>query len=358
MKLTAQNLVRQIGDLPRDRMYQYVNPANRGIIVIHAVHEPEGPIVIKRFDPSKGQTLTQAEVESIPSEMIWRMANAIIPGRPVNVDRVFGGSYNTRSVFEALLAHTPLFYACRPDRISQNGSLTEIKRGHKHLLHLPEKPHNDFAINWEQINIQVSEIAIADVAYQGIDLGAVPPNREINIEQQRRHAQIQVALVIIGQHLGFRTWVAANDHAIQYAGKRIIEMDGVIANLSSEQVLLGYAQAARAAHLIDCIWFRNGKMMPAVMEIEHSTGVTSGLTRMKGFYDLGPALRNIRWTVVAPDEDRQKVFEQANRSQFKELDTRFFPYSAVEELYSLCDRRNPKGITDDFLDSFIERCIN
>jgi type II restriction enzyme len=97
--------------------------------------------------------------------------------------------------------------------------------------------------------------------------------------------------------------------------------------------------------------------MPAVMEIEHSTGVTSGLTRMKGFLDTGPQLRNIRWTIVAPDEDRQKVIDQANREQFREMETKFFPYSAVEELYSLCDRRKPRGVTDQFLDCFMEDCV-
>jgi hypothetical protein len=357
MRLTAQNLVRLIGGLPREVMYQYVNSTNRAVVVIQSVQEPEGPILFKRFNPTKGETLQEAAVQSISTEMIWRMANSILPGRPVNVDRVFGGSYNSRSVIEALLAHTSVFYMCRPDRISQNGSLTEVKRGHKHLLYLPEKPRVDRKITWEPIDIQVSEVAIPDVAYQGIDFGAVPPNREMNIEQQRRHAQIQVALVLIGQYLGFRTWIAANDHSIQYAGRRLVEMPGVIPDLANERVMAGNGEGARAAHLIDCIWFRNGRLMPAVMEIEHSTGVASGLTRMKGFYDLGPQLRDIRWTIVAPDEDRQKVFDQANRPQFRQLDTRYFPYSAVEELYSLCERRRPKGITDEFLDSFMERCI-
>ena len=94
------------------------------------------------------------------------------------------------------------------------------------------------------------------------------------------------------------------------------------------------------------------------MEIEHSTGVASGMTRMKGFFDTGPMLRNIRWTVVAPDEDRNKVIEQANRNQFREMETKFFPYSAVEELYSLCDRRKPQGVTDEFLDCFMEECVS
>jgi type II restriction enzyme len=134
-------------------------------------------------------------------------------------------------------------------------------------------------------------------------------------------------------------------------------MKGVIDKLSNEKVLTAYNEASEAARLIDCIWFKNGRLMPAVLEIEHSTGIKSGLTRMKKFYDIAPLLQNIRWTIVAPDELRKKVVEFANYPQFKDLDVRFFPYSAVDELYSLCERRKPKGVTDSFLDCFMEKCI-
>ena len=53
----------------------------------------------------------------------------------------------------------------------------------------------------------------------------------------------------------------------------------------------------------------------------------------------------------------QKVVQEANKEQFKSLDTRFFPYSAVEELYSLCERRKLRGITEEFLDSFMEPVV-
>ena len=98
--------------------------------------------------------------------------------------------------------------------------------------------------------------------------------------------------------------------------------------------------------------------MPAVMEVEHSTGVTSGLTRMKKFQDLGPALSGVRWVIVAPDEDRNDVIKKANHKQFESLDARYFSYSGVEELYSLCSRRNLTNlaVNEAFLDCFMEKC--
>ncbi len=175
----------------------------------------------------------------------------------------------------------------------------------------------------------------------------------LDIEIKRRHAQIQIALYFIGHQLGYKTWVAQNDKGIVYQNKRLAEYEGVIDRLDEQLLLKSYADAVKAALLIDCIWFKNGKLMPAVMEVEHTTGVTSGLTRMKNFKDHFPPFPT-RYVIVAADDDRKKVVQEANKPQFKELDVRFFPYSAVEELYALCQKRKLKGITEDFLDCYME----
>jgi type II restriction enzyme len=63
--------------------------------------------------------------------------------------------------------------------------------------------------------------------------------------------------------------------------------------------------------------------MPAVFEVEHSTGVTSGLTRMKHFRDQIPPI-DTRWVIVAPDENRNKVYAEANKEQFRDMNVHFF----------------------------------
>lgn len=133
-KLNAQTIVRAINLLPKAQLYHYVNPKNKCVIKICRVDMPEGPIVVKRWNPSKGQSEGTAKEDTISAQMIWRLANACDSGQPVNVDRVFGGSYNTRSVLEALVANTPEFHVCRPGRIETIGEITEIKKGHKHII--------------------------------------------------------------------------------------------------------------------------------------------------------------------------------------------------------------------------------
>lgn len=359
-KLTAYNLVRAISQLPRNVNYNYINPKTKGLIHIDNVLLPAGPIQIRRWNPSKGETYQKAKSESISSEMIWRVANAISVGDPINLDRILGGSYNTRSVLESLIALTPEFFYCYPGRIKDIDGHSSIEHGHKHLVWLPDEPHNAGVLTEKKMeNMAISEIPLQSVTYDNLIL---PENMVVggnmNIEVIRRHTQIQIALYLIGLQLGYRTWIAQNDKGIVYKDKPLIEQQGIIPALGNENIISAFPGAETSAKFIDCIWFQNGKFMPAVMEVEHTTGITSGLTRMKGLLDTMPSFKT-RYVIVAPDDDREKVVEEANRPQFKSLDARFFPYSAVEELYYICTHRNLHGVEPEFLDCYMERvCIN
>lgn len=355
-KLTAYDIIKAISLLPRDRAYHYVNPRTRGQIHVVRAELPEGPIVIKRYNPSDGETLEQAQEESISSEMIWRIANAFKSGQPINFDRVLGGSYNTRSVLESLMAHTAEFYFCYPGRVEDIDGTTRIKHGHKHIVWLPETPHRVGVMEETKTDIVISEVPNLDVFYDALVVPDELAQPGLDIDVQRRHAQMQIALIMIGLELGFRTWIAQNDKGIIYKNKKLGELEGVIVNLGNEKLVSSFPDAVKAASLIDCVWFKNGRLMPAVIEVEHSTGVTSGLTRMKGFQNTMPPFPT-RYVVVAADEDRDKVVKEANREQFKSLNTRFFPYSAVEEMYGLCQRRRLRGVTEEFLDTFMEPVV-
>lgn len=360
-KYTAYNLIRAINQLDKNKNYNYINPSTKGLIHIENVILPSGPIQIRRWDPSKNKTYNDAQVESISSEMIWRITNAISEGDPINFDRILGGSYNTRSVLETLMALTPEFYYCYPGRILDVDGQTRLEHGHKHLIWLPNEPHQQGVLYEKSVpNMEISEIPIKTVTYDGI---IIPPGLTLgeDIEQiniKRRHTQIQIALYLIGLQLGYRTWIAQNDQGVIYKDKPLIQQRDVVTSLANESIISAFPGAEPTAKFIDVIWFQNHRYMPAVMEVEHSTGVTSGLTRMQRFHDVIPSFKT-RYVIVAPDELREKVVEEANRSQFKELEARYFSYTSVEELYSLCVHRRLKGITQEFLDCYMEKvCIS
>jgi type II restriction enzyme len=346
MRLTASNLVSAINRLPKDQWFEYVNARNKGKVRVVSVTLPEGPVYIMRQGDTKHQ--------SISSKMLWRLANAMQQNAPVNVDRVFAGSYNTRSVLETLLAHSPDFYWCTPGRIELENSTQDIKKGHKHIVWRPDDPHKNGVLQKFETDMVISEIPSSSAIYEALQLPSViAEGMDINV--QRRHLQIQIALVAIGYQLGFRTWVARNDQGFTYNKKKVGELDGIIVKLESEKLLASFDQAIQAALHIDCIWFRNGRFMPAVIEVEHSTGIDSGLTRMKRLKDQLPAF-STRWVIVAPDEDRDKVMTKASIPLYSDMMIRFFPYSAVDELYALCQRRklSNKAVNEEFLDCFME----
>lgn len=202
-KYTAYNLIRAISQLPRNVNYNYVNPKTKGLIRIENVDLPAGPIQIRRWNPIKNETCAKAKVESISSEMIWRVANAINEGDPINLDRILGGSYNTRSVLEALIASTPEFYSCYPGRIMDIDGHSSIEHGHKHLIWLPNEPHQMGAIIEKKLpNMAISEIPLQSVTYDNLELPeSMTIGGEMDIEVVRRHTQIQIALYLIGLQL-------------------------------------------------------------------------------------------------------------------------------------------------------------
>ena len=355
--MTAENLVRAIGSLDSKKAYNYVCASNKGVIKIEHIQLPEGPITIKRWNVSKGGTEKTAKSESISAQMLWRIANAFMPNLPINFDRILGGSYNTRSVLEALLAHTPEFYWCRPGRIENQNSTVRVCKGHKHLLWHPDASHKEGVMSEIQTDMEISEIPVFDASYKHLTFNHA--NRSIgdDITVIRRHLQIQIALYMIGLHLGYRTWIAQNDMNIVYNGKKLCEYEGVIRSIKDENTLFsGFSDMVKEARLIDCIWFKGDKEVPAVMEVEHSTGVTSWLDRMLKLKAVTPGFK-IRYIVVAPEEDREKVFSKANCEQYKDWDLFYFSYAAVEELYSLCMRRKPKGVMDDFIECYMEPIV-
>lgn len=248
-KLTAANLVHQIGLLPNNKVFNYIHSKTSTQIKVVNIVKPEGPISFQRIRPNKGETWQDAKIESISAQMIWRLANAFIPDHPINVDRIFGGSYNTRSALEALLAHTPQFYYCYPGRIESISSNNKIKRGHKHIIWCPNNPHAPNALVEAKVDMVISEVPFTDIVYDSLVLPDEMNKPELDIEMKRRHSQIQIALIEIGQHLGFKTWVAQNDKGIVYKNQKIGEMDGVIASLLKNKILWRRTSVLKKRHI-------------------------------------------------------------------------------------------------------------
>lgn len=356
-KFTCENLVDAIAALPRSNVYNYINPSTHTVLKIKDVVKPYGPITICRWNPSKGETESSAESQTISKEMLFRLSNAISEGMPINMDRVFGASYNTRSALESLICHTPQVYYCYPGRIENKNGVTSIKNGHKHVIWLPDDPHAPGELTERKLkHMEINEIPTRSVIYNALELPTsvcAVPAKPLDIHIKRMHALMQMALYEIGKGFGMDTYIAANDAGIKYKGKLLHEHDHIVKDLMDRPTVAGFDGAVAAGRLIDAIWFSK-RSIPAVFEIEHSTGVTSGLNRMKGFSEHLPPYKDMRYVIVADESLRDKVTQEINKPQFADLHAYYLPYETVNEMLSLVQTRKLRGITDSFIDTFLE----
>src|SRR5439155_4780887 len=89
----------------------------------------------------------------------------------------------------------------------------------------------------------------------------------------------------------------------------------------------------RRIALIDVLWMR-GPTIVGAFEVEHSTGVYSGLLRMS---DLVSQFSNLSFPlyIVAPDADRRKVCAEIRRPAFQSFRLaeicRYIPYSRLRD---------------------------
>ena len=345
----AYDICRHINNLDKNRIYSYVNPQTHGEIKLSNVILPEGPIIIYR----RGIGGSWGKPETISPQMIWRVANALNTGLPINVDRVLGGSYNTRSVFEALLAYTPEIYTCIPGRQEMIDGIVKVRRGHKHILWKPESPHSIGVITSIELgeDCVINEIPSYETMY---DIIPPPAPAGVDINFHRRHSQIQVELSVIANSLDMRSWIAIEDHGICFNGKIITEYPYIVKDLKDEKTITNFPGAIKVGRHIDCMYFNGG--LPFAFEVEHTTGVTSGLSRMLEFKNEAEHL-NTQFVIVAPDNDHGDVVCKIAKEQFGELNALYFPYSEVDELYSFVQRHSGhmRGVKKDFLLNFMKR---
>jgi type II restriction enzyme len=342
-RLTAAELVNEIAKLPQNRNYPYISGSNE--LEIIEVIKPEGPIRLKRNGSSA----------SISREQIARMAFFCTerPNYPLHIDRIFSAGGNTRSAFETLLAYTPNFFVCYPKRVDVYTG--EILQDLKHIMWCPDEVHT--LGEWQKRDYEelVTEAIDLGVDFERIIIAESDRRDEFeSIEAQTTHIQMQIALLEIGRAVNFQTWIAKNDRSIRVGNTTLGQLEGVIQSLDEITIFHKPIMKEKAA-LIDCIWFSDeGTQIPAVIEIEHSTGITSGLTRMSKLKETLGGI-SATFTVVAPDQFRGKMISEANDKLFRALNVRFMPYSTVRELYGLVQRYPLMGKVDhQFVQAFMQ----
>jgi type II restriction enzyme len=342
-----------IAQLGTYKAYDYYRKRTK--LRITEITKPDGPIKFIRWDSQQSES--NATPGGISVNQLGTVASVFSrsPNYPIHFDRLFSGGGNSRSALETLLACTPNFFISYPQKTNPYTGATEDKL--KHIMWCPGEAHRIGEIETKEYKQVISEVEL-DIDFG--DIGVTPGmlSAEFDtIEAKKIHTQMQVALIRIGNALDFKTLIAKNDRSIPVENKHLGELEGVIQSLDEVRILYN-EDSKKMASFIDCIWFSNDfKYMPAIIEIEHSTGVTSGLTRMLKFKEAIPALTT-NYTVVAPNDMRNKVVSEANSTPFRILRTRYMAYSTVRELYGLIQRYKLSNVVQrTFIEPFLENIV-
>jgi len=111
--------------------------------------------------------------------------------------------------------------------------------------------------------------------------------------------------------------------------------------------------------LIDVLWLQ-GDAIIAAFEVEHTSAIYSGLLRLSDLISMQPNIK-INLYIVAPDERRDKVFNEINRPTFTRLKPplpkicKFIPYSELKrEIEQLGHRVT--YLKPEFIDDIAEGC--
>jgi hypothetical protein len=330
--------------LPRLR---FVSSRNKGEIGFHSAGGTYGPITFTRR--KKGQHWSTVRFETISTNILERIAAQIEPYVAFSVDAVLNSTGNNRSVLEALLAHHSEFYVCYPGKF-----IDGIPGQRKFLMWCPDNPH--------RMGIICETDNIPNVRPLNVPLLAMQPARhpDKGFEKLRIHQQSQVKLFETGAALRLRVWLAENDQNIMIGGRRLSSHPYAISHLSKLPLLQAYPAALQAARHLDVMFVRDDGYIPAVVEVEQTTGITSGLTRMNRFRHAlsgvyacaGTGAVGTSFIICAADEKAEEFASKASDPQFAGLNPRFLAYSTLDAIWSLIRDNRQDAFSDNLFKVF------
>lgn len=172
---------------------------------------------------------------------------------------------------------------------------------------------------------------------------------------QTKHEEIQYMLLKLGSDLGLDVCVARNDRNKAFMGKNFSEIPSM-----RGQVPRQFDEATnKTIEYIDVLWLQ-GDAIVAAFEVEHTTAIYSGLLRMSDLVSMQPNI-NLNLYLVAPDERRDKIFEEIQRPTFARLKpplTKMCKFIAYSKLKKEVIQLGPKVkfMKPEFIEEITESC--
>ncbi len=167
----------------------------------------------------------------------------------------------------------------------------------------------------------------------------------------RESIRVQADLCRIGEAMGFKIWLPAADRT--RVADHWTPQQGVLL----DRLPLNYDETTLdTIKRIDVLWLK-GRSITRAFEVEHTTAIYSGILRMADLCALLPNI-NVSLHLVAPEERRDKVFQEITRPVFSLLEhtplSERCTYLSYGSIRDLVDLQYLSHTTDTVLDEFVE----
>lgn len=326
----------QIGD----RLICYVTKFSRwvGIFEVEShYYEDATPIFIKEADPFV--------IRFHVKPLVWL---DIEQGIPIHDATVWNQLSFTRNVDPKSQAWTGKIRSSLTPLSYEDGKLLEGK------LFSQAKDPVEFPLTEIQLknaqkkkqneNIETPIIPI-DEPKKGIDSPAV------DIGEIRESITIQALLAQIGETMGMKIWIPRNDRnaVCQCWHPKTALPDSLPLNYDDLTL--------RTIEQIDVLWIKGHSIIRA-FEVEHTTSIYSGILRMADLLALQPNM-DIKLHIVAPDERKEKVFQEIRRPVFTNFEkgplSKRCSYIGYRNITKLASEKLLAFLNVDVIDQYAEQ---
>ncbi|MGG1689364.1 hypothetical protein [Heyndrickxia ginsengihumi] len=157
-------------------------------------------------------------------------------------------------------------------------------------------------------------------------------NKEVTKDAMEEHAhtEMQYYLAKLGQALGYKVWIARNDHKRVWNDEKLGEY-----SLKSLKLHNLPENVFDTVSLIDVLWLDQENNIISGFEVEKSTSIYSGILRLN---DLSLSIpHNCQFYLVAPNKREKEMKAQLLRPSFRTLDSLAISYILFEDLRNDCD---------------------
>jgi type II restriction enzyme len=149
--------------------------------------------------------------------------------------------------------------------------------------------------------------------------------------EENTHSEMQYHLARLGNSLGYKVWIARNDHKREWNGQKLGEF-----SIKHLNVFNFPPSVADTIALIDVLWLDRDEKVIAGFEVEKSTSIYSGILRLTDL-SLSIQKESCQFYLVAPEKREKEIKAQLLRPSIRSLDSQSMSYLLFHDLRCDCD---------------------